>query len=78
MIHELKLRKEFFDYVRFGIKKFEIRKDDRGFNVGDTLVLKEIDEAGSETGRYLVRQVYYIYRGEFCLPGYCVMSISAL
>lgn len=28
MIHELKLRKEFFDYVRFGMKKFEIRKDD--------------------------------------------------
>lgn len=78
MIHELKLRREFFDYVRFGMKKFEIRKDDRGFNVGDTLVLKEIDEAGGETGRYLVRQVDYIYRGEFCLPGYCVMSISAL
>ena len=78
MIHELKLRREFFDYVRFGIKKFEIRKDDRGFNVGDTLVLKEIAEAGGETGRYLVRQVDYIYRGEFCLPGYCVMSISAL
>ena len=78
MIHELKLRKEFFDYVRFGVKKFEIRKDDRGFNVGDTLVLKEIDEAGNETGRYLLRKVVYIYRGEFCLPGYCVMSISAL
>ena len=44
----------------------------------NTLVLKEIEEAGSETGRYLVRQVDYIYRGEFCLPGYCVMSISAL
>ena len=78
MIHELKPRREFFDYVRFGIKKFEIRKDDRGFNVGDTLVLKEIDEAGNETGRYLLRKVVYIYRGEFCLPGYCVMSISAL
>ena len=78
MIHELKLRREFFDYVRFGIKTFEIRKDDRGFNAGDTLVLKEIDEEGYVTGRYLVRQVNYIYRGEYCLPGYCVMSISAL
>ena len=78
MIHELKLRREIFEYVRFGIKKIEIRKDDRGFNVGDTLVLKEIDEAGNETGRYLLRKVVYIYRGEFCLPGYCVMSISAL
>lgn len=51
--HELKIRREFFDYVRFGVKKFEIRKDDRGFNVGDTLVLKEIDEAGNETGTIL-------------------------
>ena len=63
MIHELKLRREFFDYVRFGIKTFEIRKDDRSFNAGDTLVLKEIDEEGYVTGRYLVRQVNYIYRG---------------
>ena len=78
MIHELKLRKEFFNDMRLGIKKFEIRKDDREYKVGDALFLKEIDEAGNETGRYLVRQVDYIYRGEFCLPGYCVMSISAL
>ena len=78
MIHELKLRREFFNDMRLGIKKFEIRKDDRDYKVGDALFLKEIDEAGGETGRYLVRQVDYIYRGEFCLPGYCVMSISAL
>lgn len=78
MTHCLKIEKQWYDLVEMGEKCFEIRKDDRGFNVGDTLVLKEIDEAGGETGRYLVRQVDYIYRGELCLPGYCVMSISAL
>lgn len=59
MIHELKLRREFFDYVRFGIKKFEIRKDDRGFNVGDTLVLKESTkraarQADTLCGRWII------------------------
>lgn len=68
MIHELKLRREFFDYVRFGVKKFEIRKDDRGFNVGDTLVLKEIDEAGGETGRYLVRRWIIFTAGNSACP----------
>ena len=70
MIHELKLRREFFDYVRFGVNKFESRTDDRGFNVGDTICLQEIDEAACWSCRYLVRQVDYIYRWEVFLHGY--------
>lgn len=39
-LHYLKLRDEFFDSVKNGVKNFEIRKDDRGFKVGDTVVLQ--------------------------------------
>lgn len=39
MIHELKTWPEFWDAVDRGEKTFEVRRDDRGFQVGDTLWL---------------------------------------
>ena len=39
-LHYLKLSDRFFDPVKNGVKNFEIRKDDRGFKVGDTIVLQ--------------------------------------
>ncbi|GAB2021708.1 hypothetical protein RyT2_07820 [Pseudolactococcus yaeyamensis] len=38
-IHRLKLHSDYFEAVKNGIKTFEIRKNDRGFKVGDTLIL---------------------------------------
>lgn len=40
MIHELKTWPEFFDAVDRGEKTFEVRRDDRGFQVGDEIVLQ--------------------------------------
>lgn len=39
-IHKLKLDNDYFNDVESGIKNFEIRKNDRGFQVGDILELK--------------------------------------
>lgn len=44
MIHELKIAPKFFQDIVNGIKNFEIRKNDRKFNIGDILVLSEIKE----------------------------------
>ena len=41
-IHELKLDTKYFNDVKSGNKKFEIRKNDRDFEVGDILVLRKI------------------------------------
>ena len=46
MKHELKILPEYFKPVKDGIKNFEIRKNDRNFQVGDTLILKEWDVDG--------------------------------
>ena len=39
--HELKLDTRYFDKVKSGLKNFEIRKNDRDFQVGDILELKK-------------------------------------
>jgi len=81
--HELKIWPQWFDAVRAGSKTFEIRRDDRNFNVGDKLILEEYKPGvGSYTGRKLEKTIKYITRdndgeGRFgLLPGYCVLGIG--
>jgi hypothetical protein len=59
--HELKIWPQWFDAVRLGTKTFEIRKDDRNYAVGDTLVLNEFRPGvGEYTGRKIERRINYI------------------
>ena len=41
MIHELKCLPEYFEALAAGKKTFDIRKNDRGFQVGDLIALNE-------------------------------------
>lgn len=41
--HELKCWPQFFQATREGTKRFELRRNDRDFRVGDELLLKEWD-----------------------------------
>lgn len=43
MIHELKILPQYYCRVKDGSKTFEVRKNDRGFQSGDTVILKEYD-----------------------------------
>ena len=43
MIHELKIWPQYYERVKEGLKTFEVRLDDRGFQVGDTVILKEFN-----------------------------------
>jgi len=51
MKHELKTDSEVFQAVLSGRKTFEIRFDDRGFCVGDSLLLRETTHTGEEMKR---------------------------
>jgi hypothetical protein len=78
--HRLKTWPEFFSAVREGVKTFEVRKDDRGFNVGDTLELAEWEPTTEAfTGRVETRDVVYIVRGAagaFLPEGLCVLGLE--
>jgi len=79
--HILKTVPPYFDLVVSGLKKFEIRKNDRDFFAGDTLVLKEYDDFRKiYTGREIECVVEYIlFGGQFGIKeGYCVMSIKII
>ncbi|WP_195918937.1 DUF3850 domain-containing protein [Lactococcus lactis] len=51
--HELKLDIKYFDEVKSSKKNFEIRKNDRNFQVGDILELKAWD---SSLGQYAFKK----------------------
>lgn len=77
-IHELKINPKYFDDVKSGRKRFEIRKDDRDYKVGDLIILKEY-ENGHYTGREIkCLTIRYILRdaAEYGLmDGYCILGL---
>lgn len=80
-VHHLKTWPEYFQAVRSGAKPFEARKDDRGFQVGDALVLEEYepDGLGRYTGEQETRVVTYILRGHGSLtPNFCILGFSSV
>ena len=76
-IHELKIKPEYFEAVRKNKKRFELRRDDRDFEVGDFINLKEFDN-GEYTGRRTgMMPILYILRNcpEYGLSdGYCIIG----
>ncbi len=77
MTHELKLLPQYFNDVENGIKNFEIRKNDRDYKVGDTLLLREWDN--EYTGREITRKIDYIHKGDGqfgIAEGYCILGLQ--
>lgn len=78
MIHNLKILPEYFTAVACGAKTFEVRKDDRPFDVGDVLKLQEYD-GEIYTGRALDVIATYILRDTcYCKEGFCIIGIRII
>ena len=76
-IHELKTLPEYYGAALSGAKPFELRKNDRGYRVGDVVRLKEYD--GEEyTGRELVRRITYLLEGPVygLEAGWCILGLG--
>jgi hypothetical protein len=82
--HELKTWPEFYIPIVSGEKTFELRRDDRGFKVGDILRLREwrrlriVDgiAQGEYTGRETRRYVSYVLSGMGLEPGVVCMGLA--
>jgi hypothetical protein len=69
-VHELKLWDTFYQEVHDYRKRFELRKSDRDFKVGDTLYLREFNPNNKKyTGRSLMVEVLYILSAEMFHSG---------
>lgn len=61
MHHVLKIETPYFEAVLSGKKTFEIRYDDRGYNAGDTIELREIHpNNGITSGRKAQAAIGYV------------------
>jgi len=79
MEHEIKCNPEFFSRISIGQKTFEIRKNDRDYQVGDTLIIKEFDpkKGWPEHGVYESITAQIVYISTFMqVDGYCVLGIE--
>jgi hypothetical protein len=63
-LHEVKSWPEFFAPVAKGVKTFELRRDDRGYRIGDLIRLREWEPERQEyTGREITKRIVYIMKG---------------
>lgn len=75
--HELKICPEYYRRVVNGFKTVELREDDRGYQVGDTLILNEwIHSIRMYTDKSIrVKVTDIVAGGPWLADGYVAMSI---
>jgi hypothetical protein len=80
--HILKSDASFWDCQATGLKNFEIRYNDRGFQPGDTLELHRLPGEGEDVTKArpapLLRRVTYILHGGFDFGGRALLDPSAV
>lgn len=83
--HKLKCWPQYFDAIERGDKPFDVRRDDRGFQKGDVIVLQRFSpemgytrNPGTRETAVLRRRITYILTGgQFGIePGYVVLGLA--
>lgn len=77
--HEIKCWPAYFGPIRRKEKNFDVRRDDRGYQKGDTVILREWEPyggSGTFTGNDEHRKIKFILTGgQFGIePGYVVLG----
>lgn len=75
--HKLKIDTEYFEAVLNEKKNFEIRFNDRNFQIEDIVILQEITENREYTGREITATISYITDFEQ-KEGFVVFSFKKL
>ena len=77
MEHILKIWPEYFILIASGEKNFELRKNDRNYKAGDTLILKEYCTQFGYSGKGIRVEVTNVVKNVPAfglMDGYCIMS----
>lgn len=76
-LHELKIYPHYFNAILDRNKKFEIRKNDRNFQKGDNILLREWDNI-KYSGRTIFVTITYILDDRFVglAEGYVALGIE--
>lgn len=78
--HTIKIRRDFADDILIGRKRFEIRENDRGYQTGDYVIFKVIDNQGTSRAEHALNnkkfQITYILSGWGLNNGYVAFGIK--
>lgn len=75
-VHEVKTLPKYFQPQAEGLKSFEVRRNDRDYQVGDILRQKEWTQEGGYTGRALDREIVYVLDDPtYCKEGFVVLGL---
>lgn len=76
VVHKLKTMFAYFDAIAIGEKLFEVRENDRHFEVGHWLELRRWSSDGTDLGERLFARVSYLLSGLGLKDGYVAMSLG--
>lgn len=84
MVHHIKCWPQFYELIKSGLKPWELRRNDRNYQVGDWVVIHEYDpityQFCNHPESYLARQIIYITNGQgvFELSEYVIMTLAPI
>lgn len=77
-LHVLKIKDEYYKEVRSGRKTFELREDDRNYQVGDLIHFVEVNGLEIDSESDNLYEITYVLRDvpQYGLPyGYAILAI---
>lgn len=80
-LHELKIKEEYYDAIKLGLKTFELGNNYRDYQVGDLIEFKVIYDNGYIEKPDEVYKITYVLKDvpEYGLDrDYCILSIKKL
>ena len=74
--HYVKITPKYYIDVEKGVKNFEVRFNDRDYQLYDILHLREFAD-GEFTGREITKEICYILDSpEYCKTGYVIIGMK--
>lgn len=80
-LHELKIKEKYYQKVLCGIKTFELRKNDRDYQIGDLINFIVVNDSGNIEQTDEVYKIRYILKDvpEYGLDkDYCILGIKKI